>query len=77
MKEVNEILKNLVGTYRYTEIDVSAELESLDSKKNLVTFRLRDLDMKMFLRYLQELDNDSPVFTLKFRLEDYNASLGD
>lgn len=70
MKEVNEILKNLVGNYRYTEIDVSAELESIDSRKNLVSFRLGDLDMKMFLRYLQELDVDNPSFMLKFRLED-------
>ena len=70
MKEINEILKNLVGTYRYTEIDVSAELESLDSKKNLVTFRLGDLDMKMFIRYLQELDIDNPLFKLKVQLED-------
>jgi len=70
MKEVNEILKNLVGTYRYTEIDVSAELESIDSRKNLISFRLGDLDMKMFLRYLQELDVDNPSFILKFRLED-------
>jgi len=70
MKEVDKILKNIVGTYRFTEIDVSAELESLDSKKNLVTFRLGDLDMKMFLRYLQDLDIDNPLFKLKVQLED-------
>jgi len=70
MKEVDKILKNIVSTYRYTEIDVSAELESLDSQKNLVTFRLGDLDMKMFLRYLQELDIDNPLFKLKVQLED-------
>ena len=70
MKEVDKILKNIVSTYRYTEIDVSAELESLDSQKNLVTFRLGDFDMKMFLRYLQELDIDNPLFKLKVQLED-------
>jgi len=70
MKEINEILKNIVGTYRFTEIDFSAELESLDSKKNLVTFRLGDLDMKMFIRYLQDLDIDNPFFKLKVQLED-------
>ena len=70
MKEIDKILKNIVGTYRFTEIDFSAELESLDSKKNLVTFRLGDLDMKMFLRYLQELDIDNPLFKLKVQLED-------
>jgi len=72
MKEVDKILKNIVGTYRFTEIDFSAELESLDSKKNLVTFRLGDLDMKMFIRYLQDLDIDNPSFILIIRLEDYS-----
>jgi len=70
MKEVDKILKNIVGTYRFTEIDFSAELELLDSKKNLVTFRLGDLDMKMFIRYLQDLDIDNPFFKLKVQLED-------
>jgi|GEM_PF-5749145 len=70
MKEIDKILKNIVGTYRFTEIDFSAELESLDSKKNLVTFRLGDLDMKMFLRYLHDLDIDNPLFKLKVQLED-------
>jgi len=69
MKE-NEILNNILYNRRTSEISFGAEIDSVDSKQNKITFQLGDLDMKIFLRFLHELDVDNPLFKIKLRLED-------